>query len=42
MTTLTSPVAVTHEGALVGCDDDIEFEFALDFILDGLDRLQRS
>ena len=33
-------VAVTHEGALGGCDDDAEFEFALDFILDGLDRLQ--
>ena len=25
---------------LGGCDDDVEFEFALDFILDGLDRLQ--
>jgi AcrR family transcriptional regulator len=35
-------VAVTHGGALGPCDDDIEFEFALDFILDGLDRLQRS
>ena len=35
-------VAVTHEGALGGCDDDVEFEFALDFILDGLDRLQRG
>src|SRR5919108_333515 len=33
-------VAVTHEGALGGCDDDVEFEFALDFILDGLERLQ--
>jgi AcrR family transcriptional regulator len=33
-------IAVTHGGALGGCDDDIEFEFALDFILDGLDRLQ--
>jgi len=33
-------VAVTHEGALGGCDDDAEFEFALDFIFDGLDRLQ--
>ena len=33
-------VAVTHEGALGGCDDDAEFEFALDLILDGLDRLQ--
>ncbi|MQA11789.1 MAG: TetR family transcriptional regulator [Pseudonocardiaceae bacterium] len=33
-------VAVTHQGALGGCDDDAEFEFALDFILDGLERLQ--
>lgn len=32
-------VAVTHEGALGGCDDDVEFEFGLDFILDGLARL---
>jgi AcrR family transcriptional regulator len=35
-------LAVTHGGALGRCDDDIEFEFALDFILDGLDRLQGS
>ncbi|HEV8556500.1 MAG TPA: TetR/AcrR family transcriptional regulator C-terminal domain-containing protein [Actinophytocola sp.] len=35
-------LAVTHGGALGRCDDDIEFEFALDFILDGLDRLQSS
>jgi AcrR family transcriptional regulator len=35
-------LAVTHEGALGPCDDDTEFEFALDFILDGLDRLRRS
>jgi AcrR family transcriptional regulator len=33
-------LAVTHGGALGRCDDDLEFEFALDFILDGLDRLQ--
>ena len=32
-------VAVTHSGALGRCDDDLEFEFSLDFILDGLDRL---
>jgi AcrR family transcriptional regulator len=32
-------LAVTHGGALGRCDDEIEFEFALDFILDGLDRL---
>jgi hypothetical protein len=35
-------LAVTHGGALGRCDDNIEFEFALDFILDGLDRLQGS
>lgn len=35
-------LAVTHGGALGRCDDDIEFEFALDFILNGLDRLQES
>ena len=33
-------LAVTHGGALGRCDDDTEFEFALDFILDGLARLQ--
>jgi AcrR family transcriptional regulator len=33
-------LAVTHGGALGRCDDDTEFEFALDFILDGLERLQ--
>jgi hypothetical protein len=35
-------LAVTHGGALGPCDDDDEFEFALDFILDGLNRLRRS
>jgi AcrR family transcriptional regulator len=35
-------LAVTHGGALGRCDDDTEFEFALDFILDGLARLQGS
>ena len=35
-------LAVTHSGALGPCDDDAEFAFALDFILDGLDRLQSS
>ena len=34
-------LAVTHGGALGPCDDDGEFEFALDFILDGLHRLQQ-
>src|SRR2546429_3334688 len=33
-------LAGTHGGVLGRCDDDTEFEFALDFILDGLDRLQ--
>jgi AcrR family transcriptional regulator len=33
-------LAVTHKGALGPCDDDAEFEFALDFILDGLARLR--
>ncbi|TCJ30470.1 TetR family transcriptional regulator [Parafrankia sp. BMG5.11] len=33
-------LAVTHGGTLGRCDDDAEFEFALDFILDGLARLQ--
>jgi AcrR family transcriptional regulator len=35
-------LAVSHEGALGRCDDDGEFEFALDFILDGLHRLRRA
>jgi len=35
-------LAVTHSGALGPCDDDAEFEFALDLILDGLARLQDS
>ena len=30
--------AVTHEGALGGCDDDREFDFALDVLLEGLER----
>ncbi|AGL18538.1 TetR/AcrR family transcriptional regulator [Actinoplanes sp. N902-109] len=30
--------AVTHDGALGGCDDDGEFAFALDLLLDGLER----
>jgi AcrR family transcriptional regulator len=32
-------LAVTHTGVLGPCDDDAEFAFALDFILDGLGRL---
>jgi AcrR family transcriptional regulator len=33
-------LAATHEGGLGGCDTDVEFEFALDVILDGLERLR--
>jgi AcrR family transcriptional regulator len=39
------PVAFdTHGGPVVGggCDDQFEFEFALDLILDGLERLRTS
>lgn len=35
-------LAVAHEGVLGACDGDREFEFALDLILDGLGRLQRT
>jgi AcrR family transcriptional regulator len=35
-------LAATHTGALGPCDDDAEFEFVLDFIIDGLARLQRG
>ena len=35
-------LAVTHKGALGPCDDDAEFELVLEFILDGLARLQRG
>ncbi len=31
-------LAVSHEGGLGGCDDDVEFAFGLDLILDGLER----
>ena len=30
--------AVSHTGVLGGCDDDAEFAFALDLLLDGLER----
>ena len=33
-------LAATHDGALGGCDDDVEFAFGLDLILDGLERLR--
>ncbi|MEZ0112145.1 AcrR family transcriptional regulator [Catenulispora sp. EB89] len=36
-------LAVAHSGVLGPCDDDVEFTFALDFLLDGLERmLQRG
>ena len=31
-------LGVTHDGGLGGCDDDVEFAFGLDLILDGLER----
>jgi hypothetical protein len=31
-------LGVTHDGGLGGCDDDVEFAFALDAILDILER----
>jgi len=34
--------AVTHDGALGGCDDDGEFAFALDLLLEGLERRRLS
>ena len=30
--------SVSHDGVLGACDDDIEFAFGLDLILDGLER----
>jgi AcrR family transcriptional regulator len=33
-------LAATHEGGLGGCDDDAEFAFSLDLILDGLERIR--
>jgi AcrR family transcriptional regulator len=35
-------MAVSHDGALGGCDDDGEFVFALDLLLDGLERRRRA
>jgi len=38
-------VAITHDEASVvgqGCDDQFEFEFALDLMLDGLERLRAT
>jgi AcrR family transcriptional regulator len=33
-------MVVSHDGGLGGCDDEVEFEFALDLILDGLERFR--
>lgn len=33
-------LAASHDGGLGPCDDDVEFRFALDLILDGLERLR--
>ena len=36
-------MAISHDEASVvgpGCDDQFEFEFALDLLLDGLDKLR--
>jgi hypothetical protein len=35
-------LAATHDGVLGGCDDDVEFAFTLDVILDGLERLRNA
>jgi len=34
--------AASHEGGIGGCDDDYEFAFGLDLILDGLERRRIS
>lgn len=34
--------SVSHEGVLGRCDDDVEFAFGLDLILDGLERSRAS
>jgi hypothetical protein len=35
-------MAASHDGALGGCDDDVEFAFGLDLILDGLDQRRHA
>ena len=35
-------LAATHDGPLGGCDDDFEFAFGLDLILDGLERTREA
>jgi AcrR family transcriptional regulator len=34
--------AVSHDGGLGYCDDDVEFEFGLDLMLDGFERLRTT
>jgi AcrR family transcriptional regulator len=34
--------AISHEGGLGACDDDVEFAFGLDLILDGLEQLRAA
>ena len=34
--------AVTHDGPLSGCDDEFEFAFALDLLLEGLEQIGRA
>jgi hypothetical protein len=34
--------SVSHEGVLGRCDDDVEFAFGLDLVLDGLERLRAA
>jgi AcrR family transcriptional regulator len=34
--------SVSHEGVLGPCDDDVEFAFGLDLVLDGLERQRAS
>jgi hypothetical protein len=34
--------SVSHEGVLGPCDDDVEFAFGLDLILDGLEQTRIS
>jgi AcrR family transcriptional regulator len=35
-------MAASHDGGLGRCDDDVEFYFGLDLILDGLERLRAA
>jgi AcrR family transcriptional regulator len=34
--------SVSHEGVLGRCDDDVEFAFGLDLVLDGLERMRAA